>query len=254
MIDTHCHINDPVYSSDPDKYVKEAFDSGVTSLVVVGYDYLSSLLAVQIAEKFDNVYAIVGIHPSDTKKAKKDDLKEIEKLLKNSKVIAIGEIGLDYYWDKDENVQKSQIEYFKVQIELANKHKLPIVIHCREAYGECLEVLKKHSPKYGGIMHCYAGSLEMVKDFAKFGLLFGFGGVTTFKNAVKVKDVIKNIDENLYVLETDAPYLAPTPHRGELNHSKYLPLIAKEIANLRNEDVGEIIYHADNNFKRVFKI
>lgn len=254
MIDSHCHINDPIYASSSEQYVKESFDNGITSLVVVGYDLASSQLAVDIANKYDGVFAAVGIHPSDVKKAKNNDLKEIEKLIANPKVIAIGEIGLDYHWDKDENVQKEQIRYFELQIHLANKHKLPIMIHCRDAYGECLEVLKKHSPKYGGIMHCYAGSLEMVKDFAKFNLLFGFGGVVTFKNAIKVKDIVKNIDEKLFVLETDAPYLTPTPYRGELNHSKYLILIAKEIANLRSTSVEQVIASSDANFKRIFKI
>ena len=254
MIDTHCHINDPVYISNPEKYVLEAKEAGVTKMLVVGYDLNSSRAAVEIANRFPDVYAAIGIHPSEVKKAGHNDLKEIEKLVKDKKVIAIGEIGLDFYWDKDEDVKREQATYFKLQIELANKHKLPIVIHCREASEAALELMQKHKPHHGGIMHCYSGSLEMVKDYAKLGLLFGFGGVVTFKNAIRAKDVIKNIDKNLYVLETDAPYLAPTPHRGELNHSKFLPLIVDEIANLRGTSPEEVILEADNNFKRVFKL
>ena len=254
MIDSHCHINDPAYINHPEQYVNEAKEAGVDILLVIGYDLKSSVEAVEIANKFEGVYAAIGVHPSEVKKMAKNDLKEIEKLAKDKKVVAIGEIGLDFYWDKDTIVQNEQVEYFEYQIDLANKLKLPIVIHSRDASEATLKVLQKHKPHHGGIMHCYAGSLEMVKDFEKLGLLFGFGGVVTFKNALKAKEVVKNIDRNLYVLETDAPYLAPTPHRGELNHSKYLPLIAKEIANLRGTSIDEVIKDSDANFKRVFKI
>ena len=254
MIDSHCHINDPIYLSNPEQYVKEAKDAGITSMLVIGYDLKSSLDAVEIANKFDCVFAAVGIHPSEVKKMNENDLKEIEKLLKNDKVIAVGEIGLDYHWDKEEELRRAQIHYFEKQIQLANKHHLPIVIHSRDAIGDTLQVVKNHKPLHGGILHCYAGSLEMVKDFSKLGLLFGIGGTVTFKNAIHIKDVAKHIDKSMYVLETDAPYLAPTPHRGEVNHSKYLSLIASEIASLRGEDVSEVVNNSDKNFKRLFKL
>ena len=254
MIDSHCHINDPAYLNEPEKYVKEATSVGVSAFLVVGYDLKSSIDAVNIASKFKNVYAAVGIHPSEVKKANPNDLKEIEKLLSNEKVIAIGEIGLDYHWDHELTVRNMQREWFEDQIELANKHHLPISIHCREANEDCLNVLKKHKPVCSGIMHCYSGSPEMVKDFINIPLMIGIGGVVTFKNAIKLKEVSKIVPEDMFVLETDAPYLAPTPHRGELNHSKYLPLIAQEIANLRGEPIDKIVSCTDRNFKRVFKI
>ncbi len=254
MIDSHCHINDPAFRDDPAKYVKEAKEAGVDTLIVIGYDLASSIDAVNIANDFDGVFAAVGVHPSDVKKMGKDDLKEIETLLKNEKVIAIGEIGLDYHWDKDEVIRKRQIHYFETQIALANKHHLPIIIHSRDAINDTLQVLTNHKVHKGGIIHCYAGSKEMVPSFAKLGFICGIGGVVTFKNSVTIKEVVKHIDSSLYVLETDAPYLAPTPHRGELNHSKYLSLIASEMALIRNEDVSEIIKNSDSNFKRIFKI
>ena len=254
MIDSHCHINDPAYLSDPARYVKEAKEAGVDTLIVVGYDLKSSLDAVNIANQYEGVFTAVGIHPSEVKRMKDNDLKEIEKLLSKDKVIAIGEIGLDYHWDKEEEIRRLQIHYFEKQIELANKHKLPIIIHSRDAIGETLQVLTNHKVHKGGIMHCYAGSKEMVKDFAKLGFLFGIGGVVTFKNAITIKEVVKHIDSSLYVLETDAPYLAPTPHRGEMNHSKYLPSIAEEVASIRGEDVSTVVKNSDNNFRRVFKI
>lgn len=254
MIDSHCHINDPLFINNSEAYIDEAKASGVTLMLVIGYDLESSKAAVEIANKYDEIYCAIGIHPSEVKKMGEKDLDEIEKLLKNKKVIAIGEIGLDYHWDKELDIRKLQIHYFEKQIALANKHHLPIVIHSRDAIGETLQVLKAHCPNHGGILHCYAGSLEMVKDFSKLGLLFGIGGTVTFKNAIHIKDVAKHCDKSLYVLETDAPYLAPTPHRGEVNHSKYLHLIASEIASLRGEDVSEVIAQSDSNFKRVFKL
>lgn len=254
MIDSHCHINDPAYLNEPEKYVKEATSAGVSAFLVVGYDLKSSIDAVTIASKFENVYAAVGIHPSEVKKANSNDLKEIEKLLTNNKVIAIGEIGLDYHWDHELIIRNMQREWFEDQIALANKHHLPISIHCRDANEDCLKILKKHKPLYSGVMHCYSGSPEMMKDFINIPLMIGIGGVVTFKNAIKLKEVSKIVPEDMYVLETDAPYLAPTPHRGELNHSKYLSLIAHEIANLREEPVDKVIENTDKNFRKVFKI
>ena len=254
MIDSHCHINDELYKNNPEEYVKEALSYGIDAFLVIGYDLASSKEAIKIAEMFDSVYASVGIHPVDSKKAGPNDLEEIKKLISNKKVIAIGEIGLDYYWDKEESDKIRQREFFKKQIELANKYKLPISVHSRDANQETLEVLTETKPLYGGVMHCYSGSVEMMPSFLKLGLMMGIGGVVTFKNAIKTKVVAKHVPSDMYVLETDAPYLAPTPHRGQPNHSKYIPLIAEEIANLRGVSKEKVIEETDNNFRRVFKI
>lgn len=254
MIDSHCHINDELFINNPENYLKEASSYGVKSFLVVGFDLKSSIDAVNIANQYDNVFAAVGIHPSDVKKMKENDLEEIEKLLQNKKVIAIGEIGLDYYWDKEEDVKNEQIKYFIKQIELANKYDLPISIHCRDAINECLTILKEHKVNRGGVMHCYAGSKEIAKDFIKLGFVLGFGGTITFKNSVKPKDVIMSISSNDYVLETDAPYLTPVPYRGKPNHSKYLCYVAEKIAELRGEPLDKVVEDSTNNFRRVFKI
>lgn len=254
MIDTHCHINDELYLNNPKDYIDEAMLAKVDKFLVVGYDLKSSKEAVKIAEKFENVYAAVGIHPSEVKKMKENDLYEIELLLSNNRVIAVGEIGLDFYWDKDEEVKKQQEEFFIKQIDLANKFDLPVSIHCREATEACLKILKEHPVNRKGIQHCFAGSLEVAKEYSKMGWLIGIGGVVTFKNAVKMKDVAQNIDIKNIVLETDAPYLAPTPHRGEANHSKYLYLIRDEIAKLRGVSPKEIEENTTSNFERIFKI
>ena len=254
MIDSHCHINDELYKNNPAEYVKEAEKVGVFQFLVVGFDEKSSELALEIANKNKSCYAAVGIHPSDAKNAKPGDLEKIKELAKSEKAIAIGEIGLDYYWDKDESVRAQQKEFFKEQIKIANELNLPISIHCRDALEDCLQILKENPVKRGGIMHCYAGSLEMSSEFIKLGFLLGFGGTVTFKNSIRPKEVAKNVPSNSYVLETDAPYLTPHPFRGKENHSKYLHLVRDQIADLRNISPEQVEKETTNNFKRVFGI
>ena len=254
MIDSHCHINDELYRNNPAEYVKEAEKAGVFQFLVVGFDEKSSELALEIANKNEACYAAVGIHPSDAKNTKPGDLEKIKELAKSDKAIAIGEIGLDYYWDKNESVRAQQKEFFKEQIKIANELNLPISIHCRDALEDCLQILKENPVKRGGIMHCYAGSLEMSSEFIKLGFLLGFGGTVTFKNSVRPKEVAKNAPSNSYVLETDAPYLTPHPFRGKENHSKYLYLVRDQIAELRNITPEQVEKETTSNFKRVFGI
>lgn len=253
MIDSHCHINDELYRDNPAEYIEASKQAGVSEFLIVGFDAKSSGISVDIAKKYDGTYAAVGIHPSDSKKAEPGDLDKIKKLANDPKVIAIGEIGLDYYWEKDEDVRKQQKEFFIKQIEIANELNLPISIHCREALEDCLQILKENPVKKGGIMHCYAGSLEMASDFIKLGFLLGFGGTVTFKNAVRPKEVVAHVPSNSYVLETDAPYLTPDPYRGKENHSKYLYLVRNKIAELRNISPEQVEKETTENFNRVFK-
>ena len=254
MIDSHCHINDELYKENPAEYVKEAEKAGVFQFLVVGFDEKSSELALDIANKNESCFAAVGIHPSDAKKAQPGDLDKIKELAKANKVIAIGEIGLDYYWDKEEEVKEQQKEYFKEQIKIANELNLPISIHCRDAIEDCLQILKENPVKRGGIMHCYAGSLEISSQFIKLGFLLGFGGTVTFKNSVRPKEVAANVPSTSYVLETDAPYLTPHPFRGKENHSKYLYLVRDQIAELRVITPEQVEKETNENFKRVFGI
>jgi len=253
MIDSHCHINDDLYLNNPGEYIETAKQSGVSEFLIVGFDAKSSENSVEIAEKYANCYAAVGIHPSDVKKSKQGDLDKIKDLAKSKKVLAIGEIGLDYYWDKDEDVKKQQKEFFIKQIKIANELNLPISIHCRDAIDDCLQILKENHVNRGGIMHCYAGSKEIASEFIKLGFLLGFGGTVTFKNSVRPKEVIANVPANSYVLETDAPYLTPDPYRGKPNHSKYLYLVRNKIAELRNTTPEQVEKESIDNFNRVFK-
>jgi len=254
MIDTHCHINDEAYAKDPSNYIKEGVLAGVSNFVVVGCDLKSSVLAAEFSDRYKECYSAVGIHPSDSKNANSGDLDKIEELLTKKNVIAVGEIGLDYYWDKEPEIKAKQKDFFIKQIKLANKYNLPIIIHCRDAIEDILKILKENAVNRGGIIHCYGGSKELVNEFIKLGFYIGIGGVVTFKNAVKLKEVAKHVDSKFYLLETDAPYLAPTPHRGELNHSKYLNLIRDEIANLRQIPAEQVEKETTENFKRLFNL
>lgn len=252
MIDTHCHINDELYINNPEQYISDAREAGVKKFLVVGFDLKSSENAVKITQKHDFLFVAVGIHPSDVKKANKEDFVRIDELANDKKVVAIGEIGLDYYWDKDPQIKEEQKIAFIKQIEIANKHNLPISIHCRDAIEDTLEILKKYPVKRGGIMHCYAGSVESAKDFIKLGFLLGIGGVVTFKNSQKLKEVVANIPSDSYVLETDAPYLTPEPFRGKPNHSKYLCYVRDKIAELRKISANKVEEETTKNFERVF--
>lgn len=254
MIDSHCHINDEAFVNNPEEYIKEANIAGVSDFLIVGYNLKSSRIAADFAAKLEHSYAAVGIHPSDVKEMQDDDLEEIEKLLQEPNVVCVGEIGLDFYWDKDRVVQDKQKDIFIKQIELANKYNKPISVHCRDAIEECYKILKRNRVLCGGVMHCFSGSKEMAQKFIKIGFKIGVGGTLTFKNSVKPKEVIQAITSNDYVLETDAPYLTPHPFRGQQNHSKYLYLVRDAISFLRGESIEQVDTDSTNNFRNLFKI
>ena len=237
IFDTHIHLNDPAFQ-DYEKAIKEARENNVKKMVIVGYDLSSSKLAVKIANQYSFVYAAVGIHPSESLKEYDQDLKEMESLI-DKKVVAVGEIGLDYHYpDYDKQRQK---DLFVKQLEIAKKYNLPIIIHSRDASHDTHVILQEYKHLYKkGIMHCYAYSKEMSKEFAKLGFVFGIGGVVTYKNAKEIKEVVQFLDEKNIVLETDAPYLAPTPHRGEINKAPYINYVAQEIANLKEMDIKSL--------------
>lgn len=242
--DTHVHLNSEQYENI-EEIIQNALNNNVNKMVVVGYDLESSLKAVEIASLYDFIYACVGIHPSEIKKMKENDLIEIEKLLNNPKVVAIGEIGLDYHWDTDN--KENQKEIFVKQIKWSKKYNLPIVIHSRDAGLDTYEVLKENKGHFTkGIMHCYSYSLELAKEYEKLNLLFSFGGPLTFLNAKQNKEVVKTIDLSKILSETDAPYLTPHPYRGQRNEPKFIGLVIDEIAKLKNmnkEEVMSIIYN-----------
>ena len=219
-------------------------------MIVVGFDKESSLKALELSKKYDFIYLSVGLHPSEVKKEEDKELIWLKDILNNEKVISIGEIGLDYYWDK--TFKEEQKHYFKKQIELAKEYNLPIIVHCRDAVQDCFDILKDSNVK--GVMHCYSGSLEMAKEFIKRGYYLGIGGVVTFKNAVEIKRVVEEIDINFLLSETDSPYLTPVPFRGKLNQPAYTKYVVEEIAKIKNLPMEKVEETLEENTKRLFNI
>lgn len=247
---THSHLNSTELFEKRDIYIKRALDNNVSNIVVAGYDLQSSLLAVQIAHEYPFIYATVGISPNDCLETTKEDMNKIEILLQDSKVVALGEIGLDYYW-KDVPVEK-QKEVFIKQIEIAKKHQKPIVIHARDAYEDTYNILKDAA--HYGIMHCYSGSVEMAKRYIELGFQISLAGPVTFKNAKVPKEVAKAIGIDHLLIETDCPYLTPQPFRGKLNEPANVVYIAQEIAKLKEMDVEDVARITTFNAKEVFGI
>lgn len=248
IIDTHVHLNDKRFSDNLDEIINEAIDSGVLRMIVVGYDKDSSFKAIEIANKYESVFAAIGVHPSEVKDLEDDNLDWLIEGLENEKVIAIGEVGLDYYWDK--SFKEKQIHFFKKQIEIARNYNYPLIIHSREAIQETFDILKMSNTK--GVMHCYSGSLEMANEFIKINYLLGIGGVVTFKNA-GLKKVVEAIDIGYLLTETDSPYLAPVPYRGKTNYPKYTRLVFEEIRKLKNIEEEKLLETLKNNTYRLFE-
>ena len=230
--------------------IKHALDNHVEMMVVVGYDLESSKKAVEIAKEYPFIYAAVGIGPNDCLNTTTQDLQIIDEYLNEPKVVALGEIGLDYYWD--DVPSDKQKEVFQQQVDLAKKHQKPIIIHCRDAYEDTYEVLKKNG--HPGIMHCYSGSVEMAKRFIDLGFYISLAGPVTFKNARVPKDVAEKIGLEHLLIETDCPYLTPQPYRGTLNEPANVVYIAQEIAKLKNMEIESVASQTTFNAKKVFGI
>jgi TatD DNase family protein len=251
LVDTHCHIESDNYN-DKDDVIKRAFNNNVKILIINGYDKKSNKEAIETANKYENIYATIGYHPSEADKIAIDDLKLLEEQLMMNKVIGIGEIGLDYYWtNENKDIQK---ELFIKQILLANKYNKNIIVHSRDAIEDTYEILKKYKKEsVKGILHNYSSSLEMAEKFIKLGMLFGIGGVVTFKNN-KIIEVIKKISMEYIVLETDSPYLTPDPYRGKKNEPFYLNLIANKLAETKAKDVNEVCEITSRNAVTLFDL
>lgn len=248
IIDTHTHIYDERFEEDFDTVMKN-IEEQMEGIVSIGFDPESSKKSIELANKYSFVHAVIGVHPVDIKKYNDEAEKELEKLaLTEKKVVAIGEIGLDYHWMEDpEEVQK---EGFRKQIELARRVKLPIVIHTREALQDTLDILKEYK-NVGGILHCYPGSYEAAKPFLD-RYYIGVGGTVTFKNNRKTKELVKKLSLEKIVLETDCPYLTPVPFRGKRNEPGYTKYVAEEIARIKEISVEEVINITTENAKKIY--
>lgn len=252
MIDSHAHYDDERFDKDRDEAIMLAKNSGVEIIINAASDIETSKKAIALSEKYDFIYALCGIHPHETEKAEENSVEILEKLVtENKKVVAIGEIGLDYHYDfSPRDIQK---KWFAMQMELAEKLGVPVVIHSREATEDTLVILRKF-PNVKGIIHSFSGSTETLAEVLKMGYSISLGGVVTFKNAKYPVEVAKVCPIDKLLLETDCPYLAPTPHRGERNGSHLMIHTAEKIAELRNMDTDELCRVCAENTKRIFNI
>ncbi|MED4404179.1 TatD family hydrolase [Metabacillus fastidiosus] len=253
LFDTHAHLNALQYENDVEEVVQRALDEGVSEIVVVGFDRETIERAMELIEEYDFIYAAIGWHPVDAIDMTDKDLQWIRELSEHPKVVAIGEMGLDYYWDKSpKDIQK---EVFRKQIALAKEVKLPIIIHNRDATADVVAILEEEgASEVGGIMHCFTGSLEVAKQCMDMNFYISFGGPVTFKNAKKPKEVVQEIPLDRLLIETDCPYLTPHPFRGKRNEPGYVKYVAEEIAKLRNLSYEEIAKKTSDNGKKIFGI
>ena len=247
IFDSHAHYDDKKFDGIRGELLEALPRHGVCGVINCGCDTLSSKKALAYAEKYPYIYAAVGVHPENIGGG---TAAEIEELSKHKKCVAIGEIGLDYYWVSDN--KKEQIDLFEEQLILANRLRLPVIVHDRDAHADTLELLKKHRPR--GVVHSFSGSAQMAKEILNLGMYIGIGGVITFKNAKKLPEVVEMLPEDRFLLETDAPYLTPVPYRGEINHSDMIYYTAKKIAELRSTTVEQVLSSARKNTENLFGI
>ncbi|WP_436374392.1 TatD family hydrolase [Cytobacillus sp. BC1816] len=253
FFDTHAHLNAEQYNEDLQEVIDRALNEGISNIVVVGFDRPTIEKAMELTEKYDFIYTSVGWHPVDAIDMTEDDLQWIEELSSHPKVVALGEMGLDYYWDK--SPKDIQQEVFRKQIRLAKKVKLPIVIHNRDATADIVEILKEEGAgEVGGIMHCFSGSAEIAKECVDMNFFISLGGPVTFKNAKKPKEVADVIPLEKLLIETDCPYLTPHPFRGKRNEPSYVKLVAEQIAEIKGLSVEEVAQATTENAKKLFGI
>lgn len=248
--DTHCHLNHPDFGCDAVQVWKRAREANVHRAIVVGYDLASSESALQIAAQLDGCWASVGIHPHDAAQCDENALRRLQRLAAQPAVVAVGEIGLDYY--RDFSPQEAQWRAFEVQLQLASQLQLPVIIHCRDAYDDLLNMLSRYSLR--GVLHCFSGEPRHAQRAVEMGWYLGVGGIVTFKNAHTLREVVQRTPLENLLLETDSPYLAPAPHRGKRNEPAYIPLVAQMVASLKNVSLQELAAATTRNADRLFSL
>lgn len=252
LFDTHAHFDDAQFDKDRDEVIKSLKSFGVTNITNIGSDMQSSERSVRLAEKYDFIYATVGVHPSETENMTEADIDTLCKLAAHPKVRAIGEIGLDYHYP-DDTAPEIQKKWFIRQLELAQELSMPVVIHDRESKGECLEILKSMNIS-NGVVHCFSGSAETAGEILKLGMMISFTGVLTFKNARRAVEACASIPLDRLMIETDSPYMSPEPHRGERNFSGYVEFVARKMAEIKGVSYEELVEITDRNAKRFYGI
>lgn len=253
FIDTHVHLNADQYEEDLQEVIDRALEARVEKMVVIGFDRKTINRTMQLIEQYDFVYGVIGWHPVDAIDCTQQDLDWIEELAAHPKIVGIGETGLDYYWDK--SPKEVQQALFRKQIQLAQKLGLPIIIHNRDATRDVVQILREeNAASVGGVMHCFSGSVETARECIAMNFMISLGGPVTFKNARLPKEVAMEIPLEHLMIETDAPYLAPHPHRGKRNEPSFVPLVAEEIARLKGLTIEEIAQATTANAKIFFGI
>ena len=255
FFDSHAHYDDEKFDEDRKEVISKIYEEGVTRVISAGYSIESSKKAIQLAKKNEFIYATCGVSPNDIPSSAsewKNQYKMLEKLIKNDKVVAVGEIGLDYYWNKEN--KELQKQWFEMQINLANKLNLPIVIHSRDAFLDTIYILEKNEVKQKGVFHCCQLNQELVKGALKLGFFVSFAGPITYKSSKNVDTIIKMVPTDKILIETDSPYLPPEPLRGTRNNSINVKLIAQKIAQIKNISLEEIAKVTYENAKNVFRI
>lgn len=258
FFDSHSHYNDEKFDEDREKIIKQTYDDEITKFVCAGYNIKSSQMSLKLANKYDFIYSIVGISPNDIPQTEEDlwkDIGEISKLINENntkKIVAVGEIGLDYYWNTE--TKELQKEAFIKQIELANKEGLPIVIHSRDAYEDTIDIIRKHRVEKAGVFHCCQLNQELVRQALELGYYISFAGTITFKNSKKAPDVISIVPMDRILIETDSPYLTPEPHRGERNDCRNVKYVAKKISEIKNIPLEEVARITYENALKIFEI
>ena len=252
FIDTHAHLYDERYDDDRADMIARAEEAGVMQIISMGDTMAASAQVVADAERYPALYAAVGVHPESAYVLADEERAQILAWAKHPKVVAIGEIGLDYYWEKDPKVRAVQRELFVAQLNLARAAGLPVCIHDREAHGDTLAILQAVGRDLTGVLHCYSGSLETARELWKLGYYIGIDGPLTFKNAGKLPAIVREAPQDKLLIETDSPYLAPVPKRGKRNEPAYVVHVAAKIAELRGESVEEVAQYTTENARRLY--
>ncbi len=250
IFDSHAHYDDEKFETDRQEVLDGLFSDKICSIINCGCDLKSSLMSINLAEKYSGIYAAVGVHPHEAEDVNDDDFKKIISLLNKEKVVAIGEIGLDFHYDF--SPRDIQIEMFERQVRISKELDIPIIVHDREAHEETYKILRKYRPK--GVVHCFSGSVELAKETVKMGMYIGLGGAVTFKNAVKPVEVAAFTPMERLLLETDAPYMSPVPMRGKRCTSDMIEYTALKIAEIKGLDYETVVNTACNNTKELFNI
>ena len=254
FIDTHCHLEDENFSTDRAEVLERAKVAGVERIINFGSTMQSSIAVAELAKNFSELYAGVGIHPEEIDDFDEKTCTRLAELANDKKVIAIGEIGLDYHWEKDSERRLIQQKIFIAQLDLARQLNLPVCVHDRDAHADTLKILQSEARGLRGVLHCYSGSLETAREIFKLGWFIGVDGPLTFKNSAKLPEVVKVAPRDMILIETDSPYLAPVPNRGKRNEPAFVVEVAKKLAEFRNETLEEVAAYTTANAKNLYKI